>query len=135
MDEEIMQSGGREYAKLAKKNNEKHLVALESDGGGDLPIGFSVDADDSVISKIQAFKELLNPYGVHHIKKGYGGVDIGPLKKQDIPLIGLNSKIHRYMEYHHSANDTFDKINMRELQLGAAFMASLVYLIDKYGLE
>jgi len=135
MDEEIMQSGGKEYAKQAKKNNEKHLVALESDGGGDLPIGFSIDADDSVIAKIQTFQKLLNLYGVHHIKKGWGGVDIGLLKKQGVPLIGLNLNLHRYMEYHHSANDTFDKINMRELQLGSASMASLVYLLDKYRLD
>jgi carboxypeptidase Q len=135
MDEEIMQSGGKEYAAVANKNNEKHLVALESDGGGDLPIGFSIDADDPVIAKIQAFEEHLNPYGVYYIKKGWGGVDIGPLKKKCVPLIGLNSNLQRYMEYHHSANDTFDKINMRELQLGAASMAALVYLCDKYGLD
>jgi hypothetical protein len=135
MDEEIMQSGGRAYAKLARQNKERHLVALESDGGGDLPLGFSIDADDAVISKIQDFRDFLTPHGVYYIRKGYGGVDIRPLKAQGVPLIGLNTTLHRYMEYHHSANDTFDKINMRELQLGAASMASLVYLLDKYGLD
>jgi len=135
MDEEIMQSGGREYAALARKNNEKHLIALESDNGGDVPIGFSVDADDSIVAKIQGYQELLNPFGVYYIKKGYGGVDIGPLKSQGVPLVGLNLNLQRYMQYHHSANDTFDKINRRELQLGAAALASLVYLCDKYGLN
>ena len=135
MDEEINQSGGREYARLAEKNKEKHLAALESDGGADLPAGFSIDAADPVIAKIQSFRELLIPYGLYHIEKGYGGVDIGPLKAQDVPLIGLKSNLQRYMEYHHSPKDSFDKINRRELQMGAASLASLVYLLDKHGLE
>jgi hypothetical protein len=40
----------------------------------------------------------------------------------------------RYFEYHHSAKDTFDKVSIRELQLGTASMAALVWLIDTYGL-
>jgi carboxypeptidase Q len=130
MDEEINQSGGKVYAEQAKKKNEKHLAALESDGGGDLPIGFSIDAPESVIAKLQSFRDLLIPYGLYRLEKGYGGVDIGPLKAQGVPLIGLTTNLQRYMEYHHSSNDTFDKINKRELQMGAASLASLVYLLD-----
>ena len=37
----------------------------------------------------------------------------------------------RYFDYHHAANDTFDKVNKRELELGAAAMTSLIYLLDK----
>ena len=134
-DEEINQTGGKEYAEQARKKNEKHLVALESDGGGDLPTGFSIDADEPVIAKLQSFRELLIPYGLYRMEKGYGGVDIGPLKAQGVPLIGLTTNLQRYMEYHHSSKDTFDKINRRELHMGAASLASLVYLLDRHGLE
>ena len=46
-------------------------------------------------------------------------------------LIALVTDSQRYFDYHHSANDTFDKVNVRELELGAAAMAELVWLIDK----
>ncbi len=45
-------------------------------------------------------------------------------------LAGLVTDSQRYFDLHHSANDTFDKINRRELQLGSAAMASLIYLLD-----
>jgi len=58
-----------------------------------------------------------------------------PLKKNGIVLAGLRPDSQRYFDYHHAANDTFDAINKRELELGAATMASLVYLFDKYGIQ
>ena len=38
-------------------------------------------------------------------------------------------------DHHHAANDTFDAVNKRELELGAATMTALVYLFDKYGIN
>jgi len=48
--------------------------------------------------------------------------------------LGLMPDSQRYFDYHHTEIDTFDAVNKRELELGAAAMTSLVYLIDKYGL-
>ena len=48
-------------------------------------------------------------------------------------MAGLRPDSQRYFDHHHAANDTFDAVNKRELELGAATMTSLVYLIDKYG--
>ena len=48
-------------------------------------------------------------------------------------MAGLRPDSQRYFDHHHAANDTFDAVNKRELELGAATMTSLIYLIDKYG--
>jgi carboxypeptidase Q len=48
--------------------------------------------------------------------------------------MGLSPDSQRYFTLHHTAADTFDKINKRELQLGAATMAAMVYLLSEYGL-
>ena len=48
-------------------------------------------------------------------------------------LAGLRPDSQRYFDYHHAANDTFDAVNKRELELGGATMASLIYLFDTYG--
>ena len=46
----------------------------------------------------------------------------------------VTGKVDDAIFYYHAASDTFDKINKRELELGAAAMTALVYLIDNYKL-
>lgn len=135
MDEEINQRGAKKYAETVKAKNEKHIAAIESDGGGFTPFGFSIDANDTARTKIQSWHSLLLPYGIYYLEKGGSGVDVWYLKDQKIPLIGLDVDSQRYFDYHHSSNDIFENVNRREMQLGSASIASLVYLIDKYGLK
>lgn len=134
MNEENGLRGGLKYAELAKANNEKHLMAMESDAGGFTPQGFNINGTKETLSKIRQYVEQLQPYGIYQILVGGGGADIGPLKNQGVTLIGLIPDSQRYFDYHHTAEDTFDKVNKRELELGAATMAALVYLIDQNGL-
>jgi carboxypeptidase Q len=132
MNEENGLRGGQKYAELAKQNNEKHLYAIESDEGGFTPRGFDIQgANDGQMANIFSFKNLLSPYGLSDIKKGYGGADIGPLAPQGVVLIGFKPDSQRYFEYHHTPIDKFEAVNQRELELGAASMAALVYLLDK----
>lgn len=133
MNEENGLRGGTEYAAQAMKNNENHVFALESDAGGFTPRGFSFDSSDADLKQIQSWSPLFEPYLVHLFEKGYSGADIAPLKKEGMVLAGLRPDSQRYFVHHHAANDTFDHVNKRELELGAASMASLIYLFDKYG--
>jgi carboxypeptidase Q len=131
MDEEISQSGGRKYAEEAHRNNEVHYFAIESDRGAFTPRGFSIDASAERISAIQQLKPWFEPYGIHEIFEGFSGVDIVPLKRYfDMALAGLVTDSQRYFDIHHAGSDTFDKVNRREMQLGSAAMASLIYLLD-----
>ena len=126
--------GGNKYAELAKKNNETHFFALESDAGGFTPRGFSFDTSESEFNALKEFKDLFKEYGADNFIIGGSGADIGPLKDDKIILAGLRPDPQRYFDYHHAASDTFDKINKRELELGAAAMTALVYLLDNYKL-
>ncbi|MFD2517988.1 M20/M25/M40 family metallo-hydrolase [Salinimicrobium flavum] len=135
MNEENGLRGGNKYAEVAKKNRENHIFALESDAGGFTPRGFSFDASPSQFKKIQSWQSLFKPYLIHYFELGGSGADIGPLKGGNTVLAGLRPDSQRYFDYHHAATDTFDAINKRELELGAATMASLVYLVDTYGFE
>lgn len=133
MNEENGLRGGMKYAKVAKQKGEKHIFALESDSGGFTPRGFSFDGPDYKISQILKWKSLFEPYLIHYFKKGGSGADIGPLKDESLVLAGLAPDSQRYFDYHHASNDTFDAVNKRELELGAATMTALVFLVDKYG--
>ena len=138
MNEENGLAGGREYARVSNELGEFHLAAIESDAGGFSPRGFRSDATETVyeayFGKLKAWETLLAPYGLH-FSRGGSGADISPLKSQNGLLLGLNPDSQRYFDIHHTSEDTFDKVNQRELALGSAAMASLIYLIDKYGLE
>ncbi|MFZ5940046.1 MAG: M20/M25/M40 family metallo-hydrolase [Bacteroidota bacterium] len=135
MDEEIAQRGGRAYAEAAREKGERHLFALESDEGCLVPEGFGFtlpeNADKELLDKFLSLKEIFRPFGLYSFTSGGGGVDIRQLGKQGAVLSSLQVNPQRYFDYHHSPNDTFDQINLRELQLGTAAIASLIWLVDK----
>jgi hypothetical protein len=134
MNEENGLKGAREYARQAELKNENHIFALESDAGGFSPRGFSFDANDDQMKVVNSWKILFKPYLIHYFEKGGSGADVGPLGKGGTVLAGLRPDSQRYFDFHHAANDTFDAVNKRELELGAATMTSLIYLFDQYGI-
>ena len=134
MSEEVGIHGGKKYAEEANRRGEKHIFALESDAGAFTPRGFSFDCSEDNLAQIQSWKPLFEPYLIHNFVQGSSGADIGPLKGGNIVLAGLRPDSQRYFDHHHAENDTFEHINRRELELGTAAMASLLYLIDKYGI-
>ncbi len=134
MNEENGLRGGRKYASEADQKGEKHVFALESDAGGFTPRGFGFDSSDADFEKILGWKTLFEPYLSGDFTRGGGGADIRPLKKEGMVLVGLRPDSQRYFAHHHAQNDTFEHVNRRELELGAAAMTSLIYLADKYEL-
>lgn len=135
MNEENGLRGAKKYAEEAKRKGENHIFALESDSGGFTPRGFSFDCSDANFNQVLGWRHLFKPYLIHYFEKGGSGADVGPLKKSSNVVAGLRPDSQRYFDYHHAANDTFDAVNKRELELGAATMTSLVYLYDKYGVN
>lgn len=135
MNEENGLRGGLKYAALAKEKGEKHLAAIESDRGGFTPKGFTLTGSEEARAKLISWKPLFEPYGIYDFGKPGGGADISPLEEQGTALIGFLPDSQRYFNLHHTTMDTFDKVDKRELELGAASMAALIYLIDKYGID
>jgi carboxypeptidase Q len=136
MNEENGVRGGSKYAELAKQNKEIHVAAIESDGGGFTPRGFAVEGSATALRQLQKWAPLLVPYHAADIQAGHAGTDIEPLQEAVGPraLIGYDCDSQRYFDLHHSALDTFDQVNRRELELGGGSMAALIYLLAKYGL-
>jgi carboxypeptidase Q len=130
MNEEMGGSGGKVYADEAKRKGEIAYAALESDRGVMSPRGFGFDADGDKFEKIVGISPYFLPYDVRDFEKGGGGTDIGPLKNIGAMLISYIPDSQRYFTFHHSANDTFEQVNIRELQMGSASIASLIFLVD-----
>lgn len=134
MNEENGLRGGIKYADLAKQNNEKTIAAIESDEGGFTPRGFGIVGKPEERAKAMRWAPLLAPYGLTDIGPGSGGADIGPLAQTGTVLFGFKPDSQRYFDYHHTPVDRFEAVSQRELELGAASMAALTYLLDQYGL-
>ena len=134
INEENGQRGAIKYSQESKIKNENHVFAIESDAGGFTPKGFSVDSNDDKFKIISNWSKYFKPYFVHYFEKGGSGADISYLKNEENVLVGFRPDSQRYFDYHHSENDVFSSINKRELELGAASIASLIYLVDYFKL-
>lgn len=139
MNEENGLKGAKKYAEIASIRNENHIAAIETDRGGFAPRSFTIESgDEEVFTKqlaiIKSWVPLLDEYGIKSIKEGGSGADISPLKDQGTLLFGLVPESQRYFDYHHCEADVFETVNERELHLGAAAMASLVFLISEHGI-
>ncbi len=131
INEENGVRGGNEYARVAAAKHEEHIAALESDRGGFTPRGFGLDS--ALLIHAYKYLPLLEQYGISTLEKGGGGVDIAPLKKmfQNIPFAALHPDSQRYFDVHHAETDVFENVNKRELELGAAAVAVMIYIIDQ----
>jgi hypothetical protein len=131
MNEENGVKGGQAYADSALARKEEHIFAMESDAGGFVPRGIGLEMSDALKQKVRSWSPLFMPYGVYDFSQEEGGVDIGPLQKQNVPMAGLLPDPQRYFDLHHSKNDVFESVNHRELKLGAWTMSAMIYLVDQ----
>lgn len=134
-NEENGLKGAKTYSKNVKNSKEEHLLALESDTGGFSPRGFNFDTKEKYLNRILSWKPYFEPYYIHLFEGNGSGAYVSLLKGNALVLAGLKTDSQRYFIHHHSEMDTFDQINKRELEMGAATMAALVYLTDQLGLE
>jgi carboxypeptidase Q len=135
MDEEFGGTGGRFYAAAEERKGERHLMAIESDRGGFLPLGLAGGGSDAAaLRKFRSLGALLRPLGVMSIGPGGGGVDIGPLVAQRTIPAAVVTDAQSYFDYHHSARDVLDSVPPRELEIQAVIMAVVAYVLAQEGI-
>lgn len=134
MNEENGLRGGKEYARVAKEKDEKHIAALESDSGSFGPKGFSSMGTDEQRDKVKSWQPYFLPYNVFDFDPVGSGADISPLEDQGVFLMEMEPNPQKYFNYHHTEADVFEVVDKRELELGAATLTSMVYLIDLEGI-
>lgn len=133
INEENGLRGAIEYGKYVDTAKVKHLAAIESDRGVFTPRGFYVTTDSATVKKLQYWLPVLNKAHIDWIRPGGSGADISQIRNAQA-LFGYVPDDQRYMDLHHSANDTFETVHPREMQLGTAAMAILTLLISEEGL-
>ena len=128
-NEENGLAGARAYASAHAAELPRHVAAIESDSGAGRVSGFAWTAGPSAQPYLATIAAILKPFGVGDARKGGGGADIGALLASGVPLFSPIQDSSRYFDLHHSADDTFDKIDREELNTGVAAMAALAYAL------
>lgn len=129
INEENGSRGGIEYGNYAAHSDEIHIAAIESDRGAFTPRGFSVTADSTIIQNMQRWLPLLNMAHIDWIRPGGSGVDVSYIKNTKA-LLGYVPDDQRYMDVHHSDNDTYETVHPREMQLGTAAITIMALLLS-----
>lgn len=129
-NEERGLSGGAAYSNLAPAEVSNHVLALEADFGGGLVycLGSRVPADK--LPLVAETAKALGPLGITHCNANTagGGADIGPLLRQGVPVLQLYQDGTLYFDYHHTANDTLDKVDPKNLDQAATAYAIVAWL-------
>ena len=134
MDEEFGGTGGRFYAKDNRRKHERHLLAMESDRGGFLPVGIAAGRSEAgLLQRLRALGELFKPLGIMSFSPGGGGVDVGPLIEQGTVPAAVIPNAQTYFDVHHSALDVLERVHPRELELQAVIMAILAVIVAQEG--
>lgn len=130
MNEENGLVGGRTYAKDFAAEIANHVAAIESDRGAGHPLGFEVMAKPEVLPLLVPVSRILQSSGAGLLKLTEDTeADISPLAAAGVPAFGLWQDTRTYFNYHHTAADTLDKVEPRELAENAAAMAVLAYAL------
>lgn len=131
--EEMGGFGGRAYLETHREELDRHVLVIESDGGGFAPSGFSIQADSTVVDRIADLTAPLARLapGVWSIKPGHSGVDVGPLARAGVPGAGHRVDGSGYFALHHSAADTYDKVDPGEMAANTAAIAGLIHAVDR----
>ncbi|HEY3172734.1 MAG TPA: M28 family peptidase [Thermoanaerobaculia bacterium] len=128
-NEENGLAGGKTYAEAHAAELERHVAALEADLGSGRPIGLAWNAGPSAEPLVKEIAALLGPLGASDVTStGAGGADISRLILAGVPLFSVRQDASRYFDWHHTANDTFDKIEAESLDRMTAAVAVFTWV-------
>ncbi len=128
-NEENGGKGNKGYRDMHMDEMDKHVLAIESDGGVFSPEGFGFSGNDSAREIVEEIHELMKPIGANTISEGGRAADVAPLNDEGVPVMSLKVDGSKYFWYHHTNADTFDKIDFNEFNRCIAAMAIMAYVV------
>jgi len=128
-NEENGGKGNKGYRDMHMDEMDKHVLAIESDGGVFSPEGFGFSGNDSAREIVEEIHELMKPIGANTISEGGRAADVAPLNDEGVPVMSLKVDGSKYFWYHHTDADTFDKIDFNEFNRCIAAMAIMAYVV------
>lgn len=130
MCEEEGSQGAAQYMIDYKDKFAQHIAAIETDGGADHPTGIYYAGKPELGAFLRPLSNVLEPIGGETMHDVPGtGEDIDGLTQAGVPSFAPAQDSRYYFNYHHTAADTFDKIDPKHLNENAAINAVLAYAL------
>jgi Zn-dependent M28 family amino/carboxypeptidase len=128
-NEEFGLSGAKAYAAAYKDQVDKHVLGLESDLGAFRPNGLTARVAPGKLPLVRTIQSVLEPLGVAYLgTEASGGADVGQLRPLGMPVMDVKTDAEPYFDLHHTANDTFDKVDPQLMRINVAAFAVIAYL-------
>jgi Peptidase family M28 len=143
--------GGRAYRDALGTGVSSHVAAIEMDGGCERPVGFGVtllkpgearprrgepqatapsDARGAAaLETVRSIGTLFASIDASAVRWGGGGADIGPLMREGVPGLALQTVNQHYFDWHHSHGDTLDKVQPDDLRRATGMLAVMGYVL------
>jgi carboxypeptidase Q len=129
VNEENGTRGAKTYAEKHHDELAKCDLAIETDSGTYAPTGFSFKGSAAGKSAIEEVAMLLEGLKADKVIAGGAGTDVEQLAPAGVPVMELTVENSKYFWFHHTAADTVDKVNPKDLGQCAAVMAVMAYVI------
>ncbi|GLP97153.1 M20/M25/M40 family metallo-hydrolase [Paraferrimonas sedimenticola] len=127
--EEIGLIGAKAYVEAHKAELDKHKFALESDFGAGYIWRFDTRVNDSALPAMQKIADALAPLGIERgHNEASGGPDVSMLPNYGVPVVSLQQDGSDYFDYHHTPNDTLDKIDPVKMKQNTAAWVTFAIL-------
>jgi carboxypeptidase Q len=128
-NEEFGLSGAKAYAAAYTGQMERHVLGLESDLGAFRPYGLAARVAHDKLPLVRTIQSVLEPLGIAYLgTEASGGADVGQLRPLGVPVMDVATDAGPYFDLHHTANDTFDKVDPALVRLNVAAYAVIAYL-------
>ena len=130
-DEEMGLSGARAYAARSAEGGETHMVGMEADGGSGRIWRLDGVVPEPAAPLLAGIAPLLEPLEIPlgMVRTSGGGADLAFLQKLGMPEITPRQDLSFYLDYHHSANDTLDKVDPEALRQVVAAYAAITWMV------
>ncbi|HXO18774.1 MAG TPA: M20/M25/M40 family metallo-hydrolase, partial [Thermoanaerobaculia bacterium] len=129
-NEEFGTSGAKAYAQAHAAELPRHVLAGESDLGSGRVWRIQSRVAPDHLPGVAALARLLAPLGVEAGgNEAHGGTDVAPLTPAGVPLLDLDQDATTYFDNHHTANDTLDIVDAKDLDQNVAAWAAVAYAV------
>jgi carboxypeptidase Q len=130
MSEEEGSQGAAQYMIDHKDDVANHIGAIESDLGADHPSGIFYAGKPALGQWLRPVAQVLDAIGAEtNVASPETGEDIDGLTEKGVPSFAPVQDSRFYFNYHHTAADTFDKVDSKHLSENAAVMTVLAYAL------
>jgi hypothetical protein len=150
--EENSLNGGRAYREALGDGLSSHVAAIEMDAGCERPVGFGFtvvkpgtpppprgrwtppaepedDAGRKALAGLRDIATLFDSIDATAVKWGGGGADIGPMTREGVPALSLDTVGEHYFDWHHTQADTLDKVDPADLRRATGMLAVMGYVL------